>query len=275
MTIKTNISEVIKGLSDFEKIQIPYATSVALNNTMFGATKDLTETLLNKFDNPSVPYFKNSKGNPRAFYIKKSNKKNLTVSMGLREDGPGKGSYYDKVLGHHFVGGSRQEKRFEKALKSIGLGSRRVIIGDDAPNKNRYGNLTGGFYQQLMSYFQMHKEVGYSMNMTLKRKSKIEKKKKKSFGRGKNKREYMTYAGKKYFIATGYPGTHTAHLKPGIYSATGIHGSNVTPILVFTKSDSTNYTKQIDFNKEVENYFNKNFNKNFNKAIQNAINTPK
>lgn len=79
VNIKSNIKEVTKGLSKTQKKQIPFATSVAINNTLFGLRKEMSKQTEKKLDNPT-PFTK------RGFLVEKSKKTNLTGTLFIKDD---------------------------------------------------------------------------------------------------------------------------------------------------------------------------------------------
>jgi len=76
--IKTNIKEVAKGLSDFEKKQIPYATSVALNNTAEISMKIMKSKIDKEFN---ITSSWNKVGGKYGIKKKRATKNNLEVEI--------------------------------------------------------------------------------------------------------------------------------------------------------------------------------------------------
>lgn len=78
VNIDSNINEIINGLNDLEKKQIPYATSLALNNTAQQAMK----AMKNKIDKDfGVTASWNKVGGKYGIRKKSSTKKNLEVEI--------------------------------------------------------------------------------------------------------------------------------------------------------------------------------------------------
>jgi hypothetical protein len=78
MGISSNIEQMIKKLSDIEKKQIPYATSVALNNTAEIAMKAMKHKIDKDFD---ITASWNKVGGKYGIKKKRATKKNLQVEI--------------------------------------------------------------------------------------------------------------------------------------------------------------------------------------------------
>jgi hypothetical protein len=126
---------------------------------------------------------------------------------------------------------------------------------------DQYGNVPGSFINLVLSYFQAFgRYAGDMNNMSAKRKAQLaaeRKLKAKVRKRDPSRPGYSAYAVEKerYRYATtlgsrlrsgqqlgrlfiggrGREGRAYRHLKPGIYSATGIGGSNIKPLFIFTR----------------------------------------
>ena len=78
INVKSNIKEITKFTTNVQKKQIPFATSVAINNTLFDLKKEMAKQMDKKLDRPT-PFTK------RGFFINKA-KKNLLVGVLLMKD---------------------------------------------------------------------------------------------------------------------------------------------------------------------------------------------
>jgi len=78
VNVKSNIKEITKWTTNAQKKQIPFATSVAINNTLFDLKKEMAKQMDKKLDRPT-PFTK------RGFFINKA-KKNLLVGVLLMKD---------------------------------------------------------------------------------------------------------------------------------------------------------------------------------------------
>lgn len=237
----------IKGL---EKVQeqlkrlsqdgIKQAASKALNDTAFKARKAVQDTMKSVFDRPT-PYI------VKSVQVKMATPDSLVAEIAPTYMG-GKGVDPQKILAAQALGGSRRDKRSEKALRAAGIlpnGFQTAIPQDPFPGSDDgRGNLRGPFLVQLISYFQAFSEVGSKSNMTKKRKEKLA-------NRGITQNGYKTINGFVYFVAYGrLRGGRTSHLKPGIWAKSGTHGSNVKPVLMFVRSP--NYTARLSMEEIVK-----------------------
>ena len=78
VSVKSNVKEITKWTTNAQKKQIPFATSVAINNTLFDLKKEMSKQMDKKLDRPT-PFTK------RGFLIKKA-KKNLLIGILLMKD---------------------------------------------------------------------------------------------------------------------------------------------------------------------------------------------
>ena len=78
VNVESNIKEITKWTTNAQKKQIPFATSVAINNTLFDLKKEMAKQMDKKLDRPT-PFTK------RGFFINKA-KKNLLVGVLLMKD---------------------------------------------------------------------------------------------------------------------------------------------------------------------------------------------
>lgn len=102
--IKSDVDKLIKKFDDLANRQIPFATSLALNNTAKIAKDSLYNTMQRVFHNPK-PYTLNS------LFIDRSTKRDLRVTVGHK-----KGSPVNQYLQPEIFGGLRQYKEFERLL---------------------------------------------------------------------------------------------------------------------------------------------------------------
>jgi hypothetical protein len=78
VSVKSNIKEITKFTTNVQKKQIPFATSVAINNTLFDLKTEMAKQMDKKLDRPT-PFTK------RGFFINKA-KKNLLIGVLLMKD---------------------------------------------------------------------------------------------------------------------------------------------------------------------------------------------
>ena len=92
--IKDNIKQFTKGLSSFEKKQIPFAVATGINTTLFGLRKEMCKQTGKKLDRPTP-------ATQKGFTIKKANKRNLTGALAIKD-------FVADYLKYQIDGGIRQ-----------------------------------------------------------------------------------------------------------------------------------------------------------------------
>lgn len=243
----TGLEKVQKQLRMLSDKGIKEASAKAVNDTAYQVKRTMIKEMESVFDQVT-PYVKKS------VWIEQANPEKLSATI-LPTYYGGKGIDPQKILLAQEAGGPRRDKRVEAALRRIGIlpnGYQTVPPKDPLPGSvDSRGNFKGSFIVQLISYFQGFTEQGYRANMTDKRKDKLA-------NRGLSENGYKTINGFVYFVAYGrLRGGKTAHLAPGIWAKSGIHGSNIKPVIMFTKSG--NYTPRFSMDRigkvaDVDNY---------------------
>lgn len=231
MQIKLQIQGLDKVQATLRKLSgdaVKEATVKAINDTAFLVRKEMQRELGQVFDRPT-PYIVRSVQVQQAAVDKPMAVVSPTY-MG------GKGIDPQKILRAQVEGGSRRLKRSEVALQRAGiLPSGYFTRIPDKPypgSDDGRGNLRGPFLVQLLSYFHAFGEQGYKANMTGKRKAKIN-------NIGANASGNKSINGVVYFVT--YGGLRSGagqHLAPGIWAKTGTHGVNVSPVVIFIKSQN-------------------------------------
>lgn len=216
--------------------RINRAHVAAINDVAFEARADLQDAMREEFDRVT-PYM------TRSVWVNRATEADPTATVWPRYMG-GKGVDPAKILLAQVRGGPRRSKRFEVALQRAGIlppGMAAVPAGGiDPAFIDAYGNVKGSFIVQLLSYLKAFGEQGYRANMTDKRKGSLAK-------RGKTESGYATINGVQYFVSHG-PGERNGrmqHLAPGIWAKSGIHGSTVRPVFLWSKR-MPSYTKTIN-----------------------------
>ena len=155
-----------------------------------------------------------------------------------------------KVLRAEVEGGGRREKRFEKALREKGLlplNMQTAIPKNPYPGSDDgHGNLKGSFVVTLLSYLQAFRENGYRANMSKNKKAKMADITR--FSSLSTRKTLKMTRGVEFFVSNGerVDGKNRAkHLQPGIYARSGIHGSNIRPVVIFTRRGV--YAPRLDF----------------------------
>ena len=221
----TGLEKVQKQLAALSGAQMREAQAKAINDTAFHVRKVMQAEATKVFDRPT-PYVL------RSFLFEKATPDKLQATV-LPTYYGGKGVDPQKILNAQEAGGSRRDKRSESALRRVGIlpgGYQTAIPKTPFPGSDDgRGNLRGPFLVQLISYFQAFGEQGYRANMTKKGIKKLA-------GKGEMN-GYKTTWGVVYFVSYGkLRGNRSSHFAPGIWARSGIHGSDVKPVLMFVKA---------------------------------------
>jgi hypothetical protein len=232
ITVTTDFTKADRLLAQLTGGQIAKATAKALTDAAFEARKVVHLEMDKSFDRVT-PYIR------RSVTVRPATPQKLQAIVEPRYQG-GKGVDPENVLRASIFGGQRKQKGSERAFQRVGLlqPGYSIVPGDACP-LDQYGNIKGSFMVQLISYFQAAGEQGYKANMTTKRKSNLAK-------IGRSAGGYKTIGGVQYFVATGkLRSGKSSHLHPGIWSRTGIHGSDIKPIFMFVKTPT--YRQRLDY----------------------------
>ena len=254
------------------------AYALALNDTGFMVRGKQVAALNGSFDRVT-PFVGRS---PKVF---KATPEKLSVSIAptLHTDrsafvrGGKVGVDPQDVLQAQAEGGRRRDKRSEVILRRAGIlpnGMQTSIPKTPYPGSDDgRGNLRGPFLVQLISYLQAFGEQGYKANMSDRRRRQLAR-------LGRTASGYKTINGVQYFISHGRRGQqgdrntngrHDQHLAAGIWSRSGIHGSDVKPILMFVRMGT--WKRYIDLPAIATDVVRTEFEKNFSSALINALRT--
>ena len=123
---------------------LPYAASAALTRTALAAQKLIVERMPSVFDRPT-PYTLN------ATRVVPSTVQTLLARVAVK-DQAGRGIAPEAFLLPEVAGGSRSEKRFERALRYAGIlqPGERVVPGVDAP-LDAFGNLQRSVLSRILA----------------------------------------------------------------------------------------------------------------------------
>lgn len=266
-TVKIEGLDALKrSISDMHQRQVPFAASRAINE-MAKRVEAKTYDELRKLDRPS-PY------TMRALAVKRSTKSDLTAIVGIRGsapglgyDAPGKGTPWERALGHHFDGGARRWKKFEAALMKVGIlpaGMAAVPPSDSswAVQLDQYGNIPPSMIRLLLSYFSAAEMTGgYMANMSDRRRAKLH-------GIGRSASGFKVINGVMYF-AVPRKSSRTHNLHPGIWAKRGTHGADLAPVMLFVRRPA--YQKRIDLQRIASDVVNTGFQSVFDKEFADAL----
>ncbi|MHB1098523.1 MAG: hypothetical protein ACYCZR_03095 [Burkholderiales bacterium] len=239
--------ELKAWLAGIQFRQIPYATVLALNRTAARVQDAEVGEMRSVFDRPT-PYTLS------ALRIRKASKANLTAYVEPKYMAT-KAISADKFLAPQILGGSRKQKRFERALIAVGaMPEGYVAVPGAGARLDAYGNMSRGQIVQILSYFRAFPESGYRANMT-------------EAGRQSMARGSRRSMGYTYFA--GRPGRN---LPLGIWQRHEFSmGQSIRPVLIFVKS--THYRVRLKFDELAKKTVDRNFEKDFEVAMEQAVAT--
>lgn len=203
------------------------------------------------FDRPT-PWVLNS------VYMKPATRQKPEAVVWIKDEA-GKGIPSSKILQAEIDGGSRRQKRSEKALQSIGiLPSGWVAVATKHAKTDAFGNMSRGQIVQILSHLQAFGEQGYSANAT-----------QKTLAKKWKGNEKKGIAGFGYFaIKPGNRFPKTRHLYPGIYEVRGwAKGArSIKPVMIFTPV--ANYKVRFKFFDVAQDVADRELTRNFNETLK-------
>lgn len=162
--VSLDINPLIKSLDALKLVQVPFATSLALNAIAKDVRDAEKEEMKKVFDNP-VPFTLNSVKIP-----KYSTKKDLEVRIQISEDGP-KGNAPADYLLPVIKGGAAYATRFQKSLRAKGVltaGQFAIPTQSDFLKTNKYGNVRPSMYSDILSDQQAYRAARSSQDLSVK-----------------------------------------------------------------------------------------------------------
>jgi hypothetical protein len=258
MEVKIQIDGIDVLNKTFNEItkQMPFAIMLALNKTAKEIWEAEKAEMQRAFDRPT-PY------TGASIRYRQATKTSLRASVDHFDFG--KGTPPRKYLEPQILGGDRNLKRSEVALRTFGiLPNGMFTVPGSAAKIDAYGNMDPGQIRQILSYFQSAEMyAGYTSNMTARTKARLAKGSKKKGTRGYE-----------YFVASR-SNSRTQHLAPGIYQrfSFGSMGSSIKPVLMFVKRPR--YSKRYNFYDVARKIIDQQWEKNLKEAWRKAIETAK
>lgn len=218
--------------------QLPYAGAQALNTVAFRIRGEARAVMGRVFVNPTRLTL-------NAVLVDKATKHTGVARVYIRDQAT-KGTAPSKYLAPAVFGTSRNEKRFERALRYAGLlpAGMYVVPGEGA-KLNKHGNITAGTYSKILS--QVRASSDSMQNATGSRRSKA----KRGITKG-------------YFVGK-IEGTW------GVWQRVGYkRRRSVRPILIFVKK-KPNYRKRFPFFKIAEGIAQRHLLPELGKAMDRAL----
>lgn len=250
ITINIDTREFAQALNDFQRKQLPFALSLALNDTARDVQTDLHKAT-NVFDRPRPATAKGT-------LLTRSTKANLTATVAIKTRNEGR-LPANEYLQAEIEGGRRADKRSEILLQRAGLlpPGMQTRPGSGA-RLDAYGNMSRGQVVQILSYFRTFGGIATS-------------------GRARGRAGTQTASQKLNRSLTAKPRRAVEFFvvpegQPGL--ATGIwdrRGKKIAPVLIFITPPS--YKPVYKFEPVARAAAARVFNKNLDKAFRRAIAT--
>lgn len=220
IVIKPIVDDTLVRMASIAREKIPRAVVQALNDCATVIRIAETKEIRDVFDRPT-PFTEGAVMTMPA----RIGKYEAVVKL---KDFAGKSTPASKYLASQITGGSRRLKRFELALRGVGiLPEGYFAMPGKAAKMDAYGNMDKGQIVQILSYFKaLEATAGYRGNMTDKRKAKLYK--------GTKRKQ-----GTAYFVRN--MGSSIV-----VFEATRFFGGNsIRPVLVLVRH--VNYEERFDF----------------------------
>lgn len=251
-TVSLDINPLIKRLDALKLVQVPFATSLALNAIAKDIRDAEKEEMKKVFNNP-VPFTLNSVKIP-----KYSTKKDLQVRIQISEDGA-KGNAPADYLLPVIKGGDAYATRFQKSLRAKGVlraGQFAIPTQSDFLKTNKYGNVRPSMYSDILSDQQAYRAARSSGDLSVKQIIKA--------GRRSKYRMISTQLSE----SMKYGG-----LQPGIYFNSPRAFENNEALLFSISNRPPVVPLKFKFQEVGRTTANKNLNKRFGEALGKAIAT--
>lgn len=223
ITMSEQVNQCLKNLDDAARKHIPFAVAVALTKTAQRAQSGVVDVMRQRFDR-ATPYALNGL---RVVPAKKTDSQ--PFSRVHFKDDAYKGTPASKFLSPEVHGGTRSQKRFERALIARGLMKNgRFAVPAAGAQLDQYGNVRRSQIVQILSSLQAFGEQGYTANRT------------------SSKRSQRRGAVARYFVGAidGVEGVWQRQ--------TFGFGEGLRPVFVFTDA-TPQYRVLVPFDKIVEN----------------------
>ena len=287
INVSDNIKDVIAGIDDVARRQVPFATSRAINETAKIIAKDGNKLIASVFDRPlprtasAVKVFQGATKERLSAVVNVYDGKRGFAADDPRALSAGKGSIFpNRYLSAQIEGGRRANKRFENALIRAGVmpSGMQAVFAKRSGYLDPFGNLSGARINQVLAWFNAFQDGagrGYKANMTDRSRTAA------TLGR-KNKRSGETKFAKgrrygfAYFVSRGERfGGLGMRLPAGVWERNYPNGpagkSFIKPVLLFVKPG--NYTRRFDFYGQMQRSIDKNMPEQWSKAMAMAIRT--
>lgn len=234
INVSDNIKDITRGLDDFARQQVPFATAQALTFTARNAAADLKRELGSVFDRPT-PFIANSP------FFTAASKSRLEATVGIRDKG-GRATPA-QYLKEHFDAGARGNKPMERAMRAADIlpAGWLVVPSSDGVKKDAYGNVSKAAVARILRELQ-----------------------------GGGRRQEKGAAYRLFIVRPGQADRRARHLAPGIWSVARVGDQSIVKPVFFFVARAT-YRKVLDLQKTVGATVQREFARQFGLALSAAI----
>ena len=219
LSFEANLDELRRDLPDWAGRRINSITRNALNDAVVEGVFAEQDKIRGIFDRPTPL-------TQKSVLYRQATKESLTAWVFIRDEAA-KGTPPSKYLMPQVLGGARGAKRFEAALRAIGvMEANEFAVPAIGYKRDAYGNVPGSTIVSILSQLKAHRDVGYMMNET-------------APSAARNRRSGKA----RYFVPSGYRAEKAMlRLPRGIYER---RGNTVRAVFMFVKQPT--YRKRYDF----------------------------
>ena len=250
LSIRTNFPEVQRALKKASS-QVPFALSVAMNNTAEKAKAAMVKEMKRVFDRPT-PFVLNS------LRVKRSTKTKLVAELAYKDKNSAESSR--SMVEPHVFTGKRHHKAMEARLFRAGLmPAGYSAVPGAAAKLDGYGNMSKGQISQVLNVLGTYREAGYN---------KADARTVARLAKGNAKRNVYGFV---YWV-NPVNSKRGGHLPPGVFQRVKTpFGSSLKPVLIFVRE--ARYKKLLNFFEIVNQTVNREFPGEFNRAFDKAVAT--
>lgn len=247
------VDELLRGLSELEKVQFPQVIVKSLNELAYVARNKVIAEMQTVFDRPT-PYTLNSMNVIEATKTRFESRVTPKDPLRLNPD--------QHYLNPQVEGGQRWFKKFEAKLFKAGILPRGYFTVPSAAGAqfDSYGNMSRGQIVQILSYFDTFGDAGFRSNMGNTGRTRL----------AKGTRNKLGYA---YFSVQ--PNSRS-RLHPGIYMRINLHDGSgqgaatvIRPVLLFVRT--ANYKRKLNIERIAEQTYEQYFEMYFSSNMRHAV----
>lgn len=226
LRISSSLLPVTSFLTEMERQQLPFAEVLALTKLALEGRKQVADQAARVFDRPKPTTV--DPGNKGPMFIKLATKRDPVAEVRVKDRPQVKGDPALVYLSHAITGGARVEKRSEFLLRKFGVLPRGYyIVPGSGATLDRYGNVSNGQIQQILSFFRSQRDPTAN-----------------SIRDDGGKSRSFSKLNARYFLASKTR-QNTRQLPEGVWERI-VGTRRIQPVLIFVPSPPT-YSKRLNF----------------------------